>query len=276
MTLIRKPIRGLLPAVAILMIVLASGGRASAQDDADEAELVVQPQQGFMIAAENFDQWVFGGTGAAVARSKLDSKLILEIEAVERACGISEVQKRKLQLAGKGDIKRLLDRIEELRKKFELVRNDQNKFNQIWQEIQPFQMTLSVGCFGDKSLFAKALKTTLTPPQAEQYETADFERRTFNYRASVEWVVAMMDDAMSFRADQRRQLIDVIVEGARPPKRFGQYDHYVVIYQMGRVPEEKFKSILDGAQWKVVKRLIDQMRGIEQFLKSNGFLPDDR
>jgi hypothetical protein len=207
-------------------------------------------------------------------RKRFDSQLVLLVDEVERSCSINAAQKMKLQLAGRGDMKRVFDRVEDLRKKFQLVKNDQNKFNEFWQEIQPIQMSFNQGVFGPSSFFGKTLKGTLTSDQAVAYEAADRERRMFQYRATVEAVIGMLDRVVSFRAEQRQKLVDLLVERKRLPRIFGQYNYYLVMYQASQVPEEKLKEILDEPQVKTLNKLLNQMRGYEQFLKTSGYLPE--
>ena len=265
-----------LPTIAFLAIV-GTAGFARAQDDEEVEDIPpAQPQQQFMVADENFDQWVFGGRGtSAVIRKRIDSQLILHVEEIERTCGISESQKKKLQLAGRGDIKRLFDRVEELRKKFQLVKNDQNKFNQFWQDVQPFQLVFNQGSFGPGSFFSKTLKTTLTSEQVISYQAADRDRRMFQYRSTVEAVIGMLDQIVSFRAEQRQKLVDLLVERKRLPRVFGQYNYYLVIYQMSQLPEAKLKEFVDEPQLKALNKVFNQARGYEPFLKSNGYLPEE-
>ena len=66
------------------------------------------------MTEDQFDQWVFGAPrNSRAGRNKLDSLLTLEVDEVCRTCGLSEVQKKKLVLAGRGDIKRFFDKVEE-------------------------------------------------------------------------------------------------------------------------------------------------------------------
>ena len=92
------------------------------EDDADEN----RPKRArVMILEETFDQVVFGSTGDADSgRAYLEKILDRKIAELEQVRRPTLVQKKRLLLAGKGDVKRLLDRIEEERKAFQLVRND--------------------------------------------------------------------------------------------------------------------------------------------------------
>ena len=119
----------------------------------------------FVLNDAQFDQWVFGNMGvanAAAARNQLDSLLTLHVEDLERTCGLTPVQKKKLLLAGRGDIKRFFDRVEE-RKKFTKNRNDQNQFQQIWQEIQPLRNSFNAGFFGEDRSSPRRSRRPSTP-----------------------------------------------------------------------------------------------------------------
>lgn len=244
-------------------------------DDDDEEELVGVAMPAFRVADENFDQWLFAEFGnAAGGRSRLDSLLNIRVEAALQACQLTEEQRQKLQLAGRGDIKLFFDRVEELRRKFQKLKTDQNRIQEIFQALQPLQATLRIGPFDESSIFAKAMKRTLSVEQFERFETADRERRAFRYREVVERVVASLDENLSLRAAQRRQLTQLLLAETRAPAAFGQYDLYVVLAQAARLPEERLKPIFDEPQWKLFKTQLDQARGLEHFLKTNGLLPD--
>jgi hypothetical protein len=197
----------------------------------------------------------------------------LQVDDVGRACKLSEIQKRKLILAGKGDIKRFLDKVDEKRKKFEKVKTDQNKVNEIYQELQPLQVTLNSGLFTEGSLFSKTLKKTLEGEQATHYDQIAREKRLFRYRAKVELAVASLDQSVGFSDAQRRKLVDVILSETTAPIRYGQYDYWVVMYQAGRIPESKLRPMFDEQQWTFLKRQLDQMRGMGQWLRNAGMLP---
>src|SRR5208283_5075319 len=111
-----------------------------------EANAAAQPARGVWVMTDDqFDQWVFGGPrNSKAGRNKLDSLLALQVDDVARMCPLSEVQKKKLLLAGRGDIKRFFDKVEEKRKKFEKVKQDQTKIGEIYQELVPLKVELAV------------------------------------------------------------------------------------------------------------------------------------
>jgi hypothetical protein len=266
-------------------LVLATGfgeRRAQAQDE-EEAEDVrnVQPVAPAAAAKmqmanvdQQVDQWVFNRFGgAAPARTKLESALLLRIDDVDRVCAVSESQKHKLRLAGQGDIKRFFDRVAELKRK---VVDGQNNPNQnIWQEIQPMQVELNTGLFGDESLFAKTIKRTLDTQQAARYDGLLDKRRQVRHRATAEWFVVHIDKALGLNDQQRAQFIDLLVTLVPPPRKFGQGDYWYLMLQSARVPEDKIKPIFDAPQWRLLSRQFTQAKGMEPWLKQSGVIAGD-
>jgi hypothetical protein len=259
------------------MIQLPAGAIAGPDEEVDaEENQNAQPVQAvFRLNDDQFDQWVFGGPrNSEIGRNKLDSKLTLQVDDVARACNLSRSQEKKLLLAGRGDIKRFFDKVDEKRKKFDKFKHDQTKVGEIYQELQPLQVALNAGLFGDGSLFSKTLKTALDEDQAGKYEEVLRERKLFRYQAKVELIVSILDQSLGLSDLQRRKLVDLILKDTKPPKIFGQYDYYLVMYQTGRISESKLKLILDEHQWASLVRQLNQMRGMEQFLRNNGALPE--
>jgi hypothetical protein len=258
----------------VLLVVVAAPATAQAQQDEEEGVVANAMQP--VWTDENFEQWVFQNHGNAFAgRKRFLTLLELQADEADRVCGLSEVQKKKLQLAGQGDIKRFFDRVDEVHKKFQLVKNDQNKFNQIWQDIQPLQTTIAAGIFDDSSIFRKTLRKTLTEEQAGRYDQVEQERRTYRYRAKVEFAVAMLDNGLPLTDEQRQKLVNLLVTETKPPKKFGPYDYYVVMVQMGKLPEEKLKPLFDDLQWRMLRPQLNSMRGMEQWLKQTGTIDAD-
>ena len=273
-----------LPPIALAQVVdavvvqeLRSGDVPAEQESDDEAAVdgaVQVAQPAFILTDDQFDQWVFGAPrNSRAGRNKLDSLLTLEVDEVANTCALSELQKKKLVLAGRGDIKRFFDKVEEKRKKFDKVKTDQNKLGEIYQELVPLQVTLNSGLFSDDSFYAKTLKKLLNQDEEARYVKVVHEKRQFRYRAKVELVVAQLDQNVGFRDAQRRQLVDLILRETQAPRRFGQYDYYLVLYLAGKIPEGRIKPLFDDKQWAFLQRQLNQGRGMEQFLRTQGMLP---
>ena len=239
--------------VVALVAIVGSSQVARAQDDevVEDEHATAQPVNAMAAVmipqAQNFDQmdqWVFGRLGgSAGARTKLDSSLLLRIDDLDRVCKITEAQKNKLRLAGRGDIKRFFDKVEVLKRKFQQGQNDPNA--NIWQEIQPLQVELNAGLFGDDSIYAKTIRRTLSPDQEARFESLTRERTNVRFKATVEWFVAHLDKGLGLTEDQRQRFIELLVRETRAPRKFGQGDYWYLMLRIDGLPEAKLKPIFD-------------------------------
>jgi hypothetical protein len=126
--------------------------------------------------AESFAYLVLDGRGPeVVARARLRLQLFLKqrLEFIDRVCSLSEGQRQKLDLAGRGDIVRFFDRVEDGKKKFARF-NDGDAGNaivrlELLRESKPLHEALMAGPFDDGSLFAKSLRNILTTEEAARY-----------------------------------------------------------------------------------------------------------
>jgi hypothetical protein len=261
--------------VSFAALLFTLGSSTAWGQEADDA--VPAPVNAFELHESNFDRWVFGNLGNAVsARDRLEDMLALTIAEVERSCKLTDEQKSKLLLAGRGDIKRFFDRVEDARAVFQRLRRDQNKINEIFQSTQPLAAVLSAGIFGDKSFYAKTLRNTLTPDQVAMQRQAAVEKNAFRYRAKVRLAVADLDTSIGFTVEQRQKLVEVLLTETRPSLKSGHlYETTVVLLKASRLPEEKLRPILDETRWSILARKLKQAQGMEAFLKSQGFLDDD-
>lgn len=275
------------PAMQVNMGVVQVVGVARAEpadpldiDEAVEEAVEVGPvQRAFVLSDDQFDQWVFGGPRNSTAgQSKLDTQLSLQVEDVARVCRLTEMQKQKMLLAGHGDIKRFFEKVDEKRKQFEKLKTDQNKVSQLYQELLPLRQMLQSGLFSQGSFYAKTLKTLLSAEENEKYQELIRQKNHFRYRAKIELVVAQIDQSVGFRAEQRKRLIELILAETQPPDHYGQYDYYVVLYQAAKIPTATLKPLFEDRQWALLQRSLDQGRGLEPFLRTQGLLParDDR
>ena len=259
---------------AVMAILLAPLVACAAPDDGEPPPAAGdQANEGFMMEESNFDQWIFQGSGSAAAgRARINSHLKLKLDEVNRICDLTEAQQKKLTLAARGDMKRFFDQVEDVRKKFLAVKNDQNAFNQIWQEINPLQMKQAAGLFGETSLFAKMLRKTLTDEQQAKYRSVVEERRRFRYRATIEVSLITLGNTLALRHEQHEALLKLLIEETQPPHVFGQFDNYLVLYRLANLPAPKLKGLFDERQWKLLQPQLNQGRNLEAHLAQNGVI----
>jgi hypothetical protein len=154
--------------------VSALSDEGDAADDEQPA-----PTRRVIIADSSCDQMLFGkDRNAATARCGLDDRLRQKVKLVDGLCELTDSQRKKLELAGRGDIHRFFERAAELRTTLQDIDGDQAGGNrelvalvvETSKRTEPMRRAVESGLFDDNSLFAKALKTTLTPAQFAQYE----------------------------------------------------------------------------------------------------------
>jgi hypothetical protein len=139
-------------------------------DSGDPAEL--QPVRRARIAADWLEQAFFGQAESTIMHCELETNVAREVEWLSEAYGLSAGQKQKLMLAGRGDLKRQFDRIDELKQKVRSMSVEAADFkklidlqNSLLQEAAAWRTKLKAGQFGDETLFAKTLRKVLTPEQ---------------------------------------------------------------------------------------------------------------
>jgi hypothetical protein len=131
------------------------------KDDNQDANIVRMAPiniSDFALASDNFDRWVFDDELTEGERKKrLNSLLVNKIEAARKAEEFVAGQFRKLELAGAGDIKRFLDRVDTARTDFEAIRQDFNVGRAALGNYDSLTAEYQAGPFGPGSLFEKAL-----------------------------------------------------------------------------------------------------------------------
>jgi hypothetical protein len=123
------------------------------------------------------DDLAFGsGSSAENMQTQLAARLHQEVETIDKTCKLTSIQKRKIELAGRGDIKHLLDRAETLKTKFEICDASQTLGDfeawakEVSMERGRLGVAMSLRASRDGTLLAKTLKTVLTPEQAAAFE----------------------------------------------------------------------------------------------------------
>jgi hypothetical protein len=250
--------------------------RADATANPMQAQMAMMAFRANQLTDAQFDQWIFGNQGgSSMARVRLAASLKLKLGEVERFASLSAAQKTKLELAARGDVKRFFDEVENRRKEFQTVRQDQAKFGAFYQTLQPVQLAFQAGLFETGSIFARTLRKTLQADQLARYDAAARERSLFRYRAKVGLAVANLDRSVGLTADQRRRLTTLILQETRPPRKFGQLDTQLVLYQLARLDEAKVRPIFNEAQWNLLKPQLTGARNNEATLIRQGVLPPD-
>jgi hypothetical protein len=147
-----------LPAASAVNAAGAGGPQAAQQDDSARRTIYLG---------------VFNlGPDADAVDAKLKTAVQQKLVVVDRACGLTDVQKERLELAGRGDGKQLLDRVEKMAAQLQLLKAEPEKVKELTLEAQRLARAVGPGLAETpvgSSLFIKALETTLTPDQLGKF-----------------------------------------------------------------------------------------------------------
>jgi hypothetical protein len=133
----------------------------------------IQIVEGHVLMSDDYIcMWIFGAARTDVdRRDYLDLLLAARIDQANRQRALTEAERRTLQLAGQGDIKRFLDRVMETRQRdrsADGLQIELSEYQAFEKKVGELQMTFRHGPFGEGSLYSKALNTIRTDGLAVQ------------------------------------------------------------------------------------------------------------
>jgi hypothetical protein len=153
---------------SVVGVLLAIAVVVRADDWTDDADGGPPPGPNATNNAKYFEGLIFSKRDAAAVRREMNRFLRQKIAETDLICGLSDQQKQKLQLAGRGDLKRLFDRIDEGRRK--LLNADESEADAILQALREGAASLNEAVRSDPfeqgSLFSKTWARTLTLEQS--------------------------------------------------------------------------------------------------------------
>ena len=258
---------GRLSLIAVILALPASARVALAQEvNAPEAgDAVVQ--QGAWTDDQFYgwvDQIVSGiNDRDTPANGRLDERLNVKLDWIGASCGISKEQTKKLQIAGRRDIKRFLDEMREMKRQYRRVKSDPIQFAKLQKQLADIQTSSAADMFGEASFLSKMLHRTLSEAQSVAYAKAMEESRAFEHRAAVEQAVQFCDLAIGLNDDQRRKLTELFLCETRQMKRKESSElslQFMMVLQTAKLSREKLKPIFDDAQWEVMSALLKQLQ----------------
>ena len=188
-----------------------------AQDDGDDepdprpkiAPAPIRPVPDLQFSERQIDRWLFGLDGNVDSARLLSvSRLKSRIGYIDRLCILTPDQRKKLELAGRGDIKRFFDEVAERKKAFHLKDKSRDEVMQSVEQANHLGRSYRSGLFGGRSLFEKVLQAILDPAQGLLYRRDLYRRdRTTvpldRFQARLEWVALTLQKGLSLSDGQR-------------------------------------------------------------------------
>jgi hypothetical protein len=240
--------------LATTMVVALASGSVSWAQEAEDGE----PERPLAQDARDarVEQWA--SQLRLETQARLESRLTGEIERIERSCRITEEQRKKLELAGLGDLKRSLDRFDIAGKSLRAARGDKRKRQVLVQEIETVRRQIMADLPGQGSMFAKTLARVLSADQMATYREGVRASRTFRHRARVDGVVEIFDMTAGCSDKQRQRLTQLLLRETRLPAKRDE-DVMVIMAQAVRLPEAKLRPIFDDLQWRALTPMLQEM-----------------
>ena len=228
---------------------------------------LIQPRLG----ERSFEDWIFADhQDQDNARKQLESEVESRIAMTDRLCQLTDEQRSKLAMAGKGDIVRLWQQIEQARSEFRKVQNGPHSIHDLAFLVQPIQLKMHGGLLGSESLFHKVMARTLTAEQFANYAAQEEERRRFDYRSIVKTAIRSIEQIIPLSADQREKLSEILQATAPPPTAGPNAVNYVLVQAADRADE--IDKLLSERQQPMMKQIYEQARRLEPLLRQPGMI----
>jgi hypothetical protein len=227
------------------------------------------------VTDQQFNRLMFGQLySVESARARLDTILEAQIRRFDWQYSLTDAQKSKLLLAGQGDIKRVLDRVDELKRKFETMKYNKEAI-QCVREAQQLKIELQGGIFGARSLVQKTIATILKNAQRLQAQARMNDYQSGLRDEALDEVAAKLRRLLNLNLPNYRRLRALLENEIQPPARWGQSRYAYVMYRLAQVPDEKLEPFLGDAKRKFLRELLTSWSDAGKFLENDGFVFDD-
>ena len=272
--------------VVVLLPTLANVCAAS-RVHAEDGIRVPFAERDFVITEQQFDQMVFGAKPVGVVRvidgikqvemvvpstaemdfrKRMQANLAAEIQAVDRRVPLTEAQKKKLRLAGQGDVVLFLGRVADLRRKVTPKSLNRQQYNEFMSELQPLRVTQELRLTGETSLFRKTLRTVLTDEQRVRFQTIERDRQAAIIHGAMKLWEA---NGLKLTDETRQKVAELIVEHGRVPQTVGPYGQFIVLLEANALAE-RLKPLLTEAEWGRFEGQVRHAKGHVLEIESSG------
>jgi hypothetical protein len=223
------------------------------------------------VPEQVFDEVVFGDLLAnrPTPRERLMADLEEESRAIAGHCSLTIAQRRKIELAGRGDIKDWIDRAEHLRA---ILTSDSGKpmreaeeaeFDQLVREMQVLQAERESGLFGASSFFRKALLHSLTPQQRDALDAFDRDRRV----GVIDRVLTSSPTPANLLSHRGQKRVTSYLANKCPDMPLkGPWPWYIVFLQADEHSKELQKMLSDD-DWQFLNAQVTRARKAERELR---------
>jgi hypothetical protein len=260
--------------------------------DEDDDEKPVAGARQINITEQSFDQMVFGAalrgnrvlvengvrrvvaeslSATEMARKRMESAIDSEMQWIEGRCQLTDAQKKKLRLAGRGDIESFFSRAAELRAKVVGRSFDQQEYSEFSMQMSLLRMASQNGLLNDSSLFRKTLRRTLDEQQRADYQQLLRQRQLEAAETGLTvWDRVNNNNAralgVKLSPETRRKMCELIVAEGRLPESATPYMNYIVLLEADRIADQ-VRPLMDDEQWEAFQKLVAQAKRVEPSIR---------
>lgn len=274
--------------VVVITSVVAAGRMAHAADDVVVTAVTAPATApGQQISLDQQMQGMLAGLGANEERwrEQVHAKAMLLVSAVDAACGLTDAQRKKLEIAARVDSGPAWDEVEVIRSRYagrtiDLQKQENHaEWNRFHQDMSRLQGMLAGG-ESDPPLLRATIGTILGEDQRSRWERQSAERERLQWLAVVDEAMASFDVQFGLTTRQHDALHGLLVEqGVRidPRKAWQHGPQWLAMicgHVLGRVDEGRLKAIVSERQWPILAAVIQQSRGMGDHLKQQKIILD--
>jgi len=207
------------------------------------------------------------------------------IERIGSACGLSDAQRKRLELAVESDARRFAAEIDTTRARYQgrqVNMNDpagQKEWHAFQQDVQRCRERLRQ-IFDSGSLLVTSLGTTLDERQLASLHEEQSSRRAYQWKALVAEALAKLDDTLALNEEQHDAIEKVLV-AREPPLRAemapnaladSNLRRNLVLMVLAEVDAKELRATVSERQWRTLGNLTSQGRAMRSWIEQQGVL----
>jgi hypothetical protein len=257
------------------LVALLSASPVSAEDPA-----VTQVE----VSREQYYEWTFGlSWSKGNYPAKAEARLREELDFVQRACELTDSQRLKLELAGRGDIHRFFEKFDQYTATLPSGTVSVDETKALRRLLFPcaYGIRYDAGLHGRSSMLRKSLRSTLDERQLAAFETALSARREDRYRQGVTSTFRGLSQSrikVSLMPEQLERVADLLLQNTESPdSEVGNsyfLGHYV-LHALSHVPQEELRAIVGEEQWPSLSAYVEHGRTYADVLQKVAELGDE-
>ena len=260
--------------VVPLLGALLAGRPLRGSDDTvgEEKESQQQQNQFQTIALDQQMQQMLGdgsGRGIEVVRTKAMASLELEIDSLDEACGLSDVQRDKLTLAARLEAAAAMQLFAAFQRRYSgrtvdfQTREGQETWQQFHRELNEIQGATSRSGSA-RHLPGRVVGSLLDDRQRVVWQAEAASRRASQWRRHMDGGLAFLESSVGMTDRQHEAIVVLLMEDppridmGRAREMFGDHNPFLCWYALSRLDQDRLEAIFDARQWKRVSTIVKQ------------------